>query len=248
MAFGWEHSLNARWSRLERAYIWLFGVVDLPTRLRARSVRSVTSTLGRGRIVDFGAGTGVYAFFYSRERDRSVVAVDVDASRVSEIDRIANALGRGRLKTICSDGAFFTRYSGDQVDLVLAIEVLQCCPNVENLFRDLFACLSPGGALVAYIPLRQELRPYELHLFTEQALIDLAHSAGFAEVTVRPTFGRGSRRLCAAFEALSRHHILLALAFPFLLLGTMLIPRFSNDGEARVLVARKSQEVAHSSD
>ncbi len=242
MSFGWEYALSRRWSKIQRIYIRLIGVVDLPTRMRARVVLSATAGLTGETIVDFGAGTGVYSYFYSRQLDREVTAVDVDNDRIYEINKIAGELGRDRLIAVAGDERYFTASKRGEVELVVAIEVLQYCRRLEELLRDIRVSLRPGGALVAHVPVRQYLEPYEQHLFTDEFLLELMHRAGFETAKVERTFGPTAQRLCAVFQLLSRRPVLLAVLFPLLLLGASLTPCVSKTGASRLLVAYKARD------
>jgi SAM-dependent methyltransferase len=239
MRFGWEYALSRRWKWMQHAYILLFGVVDLPTRLRARIVGS-TARGGEAdkTIVDFGTGTGVYAYFCSRQRERKVIAVDVDGERVSDINRIAQLLGRNRLVAVCSDERFFATCSDGQIGLILAIEVLQYCLQLEDALREMRRSLGQDGVLIAHVPVRNKLAPHEHHLFTDERLLTLAEAAGFATVTIQKTFGPTATRLCFLFERCSHWPVVLGLAFPFLLLAASCTPHFSKSGESRLIVAR----------
>ena len=244
MAFGREYALSNRWTGLQRTYIGLFGVVDLPTRLRARAVHRATAGFTGGTIVDFGAGTGVYSYLYSRQIERQVIAVDVDKHRVEDINRIAKKLGRGHLTAIPGDERYFERRQAGEVELILAVEVLQYCHGLEELLRAMCTCLRPGGALVAHVPIRNAPKPCEHHLFTDENLLDLVQKAGFETARIEQTFGPTAQRLCAAFDQLSRRRVLLAFLFPLLLLGTSLTPRVSKTGVSRLLIAGKGRAAA----
>ena len=39
-AFGFEYAFHPGWNRFQRLYIRVFGIVDLPTRIRARAIVS----------------------------------------------------------------------------------------------------------------------------------------------------------------------------------------------------------------
>lgn len=239
-AFGSEYAERPGWSRLQRAYIRLFGVVDLPTRIRARHVRWALGSLPWRIMYDLGCGTGVWSFFFSRDRAKSILASDIDQGRVADCEHITRRLGRRNLalEAGTAEAALGGR-SGEAADVLLAIEVLNCVPDLQQTLSLAHSALKPGGWLVAHVPIRTEQRPFETYLFSEDVIQREFQAAGFDRVLCRPTFGPAARSLVRAFEQLAGQAYVLAAAYPFLLLIAWidLIP--GQGGDSRLILARR---------
>lgn len=240
MPFGAEYAEREGWAPLQRAYVRMLGIVDLPTRIRARTILPILAQLPAGRVIDFGAGTGVYAFLLSRRSDLDVVAVDVDDERVKEISSIASKLGRNMLSVVRADEEFFTSTRCGRADAIIASEVLLYCTDIDETLAAMYECLSPGGMLIAHTAVRHDLRPYERHKLNEARLAPLLRRVGFEEVEILATFGRRAQLLCAVFEKVSRRRIALAFVFPLLLLATKVIPCHPRQGHSLLAVACKA--------
>src|SRR5690242_17128288 len=92
--FGAEYAHCSKWGRMERAYIATVGMVDLPTRIRARATMKILNGHPHQRFLDLGAGTGVYSLYLSRSSESRGLVFDIDRSRLAAIVEIANALQR----------------------------------------------------------------------------------------------------------------------------------------------------------
>lgn len=238
MRFGSEYSLSRRWSVLQRLYIKLFGIVDLPTRIRAREILA-TVNADVVKLIDFGTGTGVYSYYFSRKAERIVQAVDVDAPRLADVELIAKKLNRDNLKVTQADERFFEDAKTDDVDIILAVEVLQYCHDLRNVLLHTKRVLRPGGALIAHVPLRTALLPFEQRLFTRLSFQELALAEGFELAKAEATFSPSEQRLCQVFEWASRHPILLPVVFPVLLLVSFLLRTRTENGASMLFVCRK---------
>lgn len=238
--FGYEHAFRAGWTPLQRAYIWLFGIVDLPTRIRARAVSSALNRLAWDSMLDVGAGTGAYAYYASREPSRRVVAFDIDAQRVETIKCVARRLGRDSLSAVCGDEKSLAALPREQFAVVLAVEVLQYFPDLHGTLRVLHERLRPGGMLVAHVPIRTALWPYEYTLFDDDSLCRHFIAAGFELPEIRQTFGRVALALCAVFTWCAPRPALLAIVYPLLLLAIALTPAIVEIGAYRLVIARKT--------
>ncbi|MBE0622160.1 MAG: class I SAM-dependent methyltransferase [Burkholderiales bacterium] len=239
-SFGNEYAFRSGWSRLQHAYIRLFGVVDLPTRIRARAVFSALNRLNCDSILDVGAGTGVYAYCASRDPSRRVFALDIDAERIEAIKRISRRLGRSNLSASCGDETTLDALPNEGFAVVLAVEVLQYFPDPSRTLRSLHARLIPGGTIIAHVPIRTALWPHEHTVFDDELLHNHFLAAGFEPPDILHTFGRASRALCRAYTWCASRPALLAAIYPLLLLAIALTPNTFENGECRLIVARKS--------
>jgi SAM-dependent methyltransferase len=237
-AFGNEYACRPTWGRLQRAFIALFGVVDLPTRIRARAILWALKRSCCDRVLDIGTGTGVYAFYVTRDPGCEAVALDIDANRIEVIRYIADRLERQKLSTVCGDEQVLTTLPAD-FSVLLVVEVLQYFPDLKRTLRELQERLRPDGVLIAHVPVRAALWPYEHSLLNDAALRKLCVDAGFEMPEIRHTFGRIARALCAVFSWCVPRQGLLAIVYPLLLLATAVTPRFTQDGAFRLVIARK---------
>ncbi len=185
--FGYEHAFRAGWNPLQRAYIRLFGVVDLPTRMRARVVSWALSQLVWDSMLDVGAGTGVYTYWASRESSRRIVAFDIDAQRIESIKTVTRQLGRNQVSAICGDEKSLAALPKEDFSVVLAVEVLQYFSDLHDTLRCLNERLRPGGVLVAHVPIRTTLWPHEHTLFDDDLLRRSFDSAGFEPPIIKKT-------------------------------------------------------------
>jgi SAM-dependent methyltransferase len=238
--FGSEYAAHPRWSKLERSYIRHFGVVDLPGRLRARTIFRELGELRGHTFLDIGSGTGSYSFYLSRQGHNNTWALDVDVERVLDCNRIAALL--------CRENSHFCVGSGDvglnafetaSFDVALAVEVLQYLPDITLALAETHRVLKPGGCLIGHVPVLGYLRDAEQNLFDNSNLPNMLVGAGFEIVSFVPTFGGNIRRLCRVFARVNRWRILTAVVFPTLLLLSSFCRVESPDGDYRLFVARK---------
>ena len=241
-AFGCEYGYRSDLGRWRRMFVRVFGVVDLHSRIRARAVLWALQDICSDRVLDIGTGTGVYPFYLTRDTKSRVLALDIDASRIAMVRYIADRLSRHNLSTVCDDEHALATMPAEEFSVVLAVEVLQYFPHLSRTLRDLQERLRSGGVLIAHVPVREALLPYEHTLFNDAMLSKLFLEAGFDPPEIRQTCGRFSQALCAVFAWCAPRHVLLAVLYPLLLLATVLTPRFTQNGGYRLVIARKSKK------
>jgi ubiquinone/menaquinone biosynthesis C-methylase UbiE len=240
LPFGSEYSLRKAWGRGERYYIMLFGMIDLPTRIRAHHIIKEVRKLRWERMYDIGCGTGVWSFYFSRDQSKSIQASDVDGGRIEECQRIASLLNRGNvLFKAASAQEILANTTNDSIDVALSIEVLNCIEDLKGTLEEFRRVLKPGGCLVAHVPIRKELRPYEKWLFEDRFIHQTFNGVGFESLCVRPTFGLAAQALSGLFDKLSRYRIFMALCFPLLLMLSWVDSFPGQSGGFRLIVARK---------
>jgi SAM-dependent methyltransferase len=240
--FGAEYALLPRWNLLQRLFIGIFGVVDLPTRLRARLILRTIPRLCQGTILDIGAGTGSYAFHFSRASRNQVFAIDVDRHRVSDCIYLADRLARPNAQfMIGSADGDLIRFDSESMDLILAVEVLQYCDRPQSIFSEAYRLLKPGGHFLVHVPVMDQLRPSERILFSDQTLRIFARRAGLRCCELTPTFGGVLQYMCRLFEKTSISGLLTAIMYPFLLLASAPFSGKHSSGRYRLLVASKPQ-------
>jgi ubiquinone/menaquinone biosynthesis C-methylase UbiE len=123
--------------------------------------------------------------------------------------------------------------------MALAIEVLQCVPNLDRFLVELYRLLIPGGYFVGHVPVLGCLRKFERTLFDDWVISKLLTQAGFEIKSITPTFGRFTRQLCEVFDWLTRSRLMLGLFFPFLMLASNLCRVASPNGNYRMFIAQK---------
>ena len=240
LPFGVEYAWRPSWRLLERWYVRILGLVDFPARLRARVVMQELLSLRPQKVLDLGSGAGCYSFYLGRFNDVEVDGVDIDDKRISESWHIAKRLGRENLKFHNGAEKFhLSNFSSEKFDLVLAIEVLQYLPDVSVTLKETYRVLKPGGHLLGHIPVLGYLRPMETILFDDEKIRQMLVEANFQIVRFTPTFGGTVRRLCAAYDRISRSRVLVELLFPFFLLASIPFWIKTPEGDYRFFVARK---------
>ena len=238
-AFGWEYAYNADWEWLHRLFIRLFGIVDLPLRIRARAVLAALENTSTDSVLDVGTGTGVYSFYLTRDPKCRTLAMDIDTKRIEMVKSVARHLDRSGLSTICGNEHALATLPVGQFSAVLAVEVLQLFPDLQSTLRLLQERLRPGGVLIAHVPVRESLPQFEHHLLDDRSLSSLFLDAGFEKPEIRNTFGRSAMALCSVFAWCVEKPALLAALYPLLLSATALTPIFVEKGEFRLVIARK---------
>ncbi len=241
--FGAEYGWRPQWNLFQRIYIRIFGVVDLPSRLRARAVLNSIRKLPAKSFLDFGSGTGCYSFYLARQPSARVYSIDIDASRINDCLEIASQVGQRNIAF--QTGAGYERlqdFRSECVDMALAIEVLQCVPDLDRFLLELYRLLTPGGYFVGHVPVLGYLRKFERTLFDDRLIKELLTQAGFEIKSITPTFGRFTRQLCEVFGCLTRSRLILGLFFPFLMLTSNLCRVASPNGNYRMFIVQKPIE------
>jgi len=217
-----------------------FGVVDLPSRLRARVVLQELAKSPYENVFDFGCGTGCYSFYVARQPEIRVSGLDSNEARVHDCIAIAHKIGRKNMTFFVRSGHDgLRRFISRGFDSVLAIEVLQYVPDPLLTLRQICRLLIPGGRIIGHVPVLGYLREHEKTLFDDLNLSAMLRESGFEDVSITRTFGDGVRRVCEIFECVSHSRLLTAVAFPFLLMASAMCRIPSPRGDYRLFVARK---------
>ena len=238
--FGAEYGWRPQWNLLERFYIRTFGVVDLPSRLRARAVLNSIRGLPARNFLDFGSGTGCYSFYLARKPAARVYCMDIDASRINDCQKIASQTGQKNITFLTGSGhERLQDFHSECLDMALAIEVLQCVPDLNLFLLELYRLLIPGGYFVGHVPAFGYLRKSERTLFDDSVIKELLTRAGFEIKSITPTFGNLIRQLCEVFDWLTRSRLMVGLFFPFLMLASNFCRVASLNGNSRMFIAQK---------
>ncbi len=243
--FGAEYGWRPQWNVLQRIYIRTLGVVDLPSRLRARAVLHSIGGLPAKSFLDFGSGTGCYSFYLARQPSARVYCIDRDALRIDDCQKIAIQTGQKNITFKTGSGhQGLQNFGSECLDLALAVEVLQYVPDPAHSLLELYRVLTPGGHLVGHVPVLGYLRESEQTLFDDGVIEELLTQAGFEIKSLIPTFGGFIRQLCEVFEWLSKSRLMVGLFFPFLMLASSFCRVASPNGDYRMFIAQKPIKAA----
>lgn len=241
--FGAEYAWRPTWGLWERFYIRVFGLLDLPNRLRARIVLPKLKALRPEKVLDLGSGTGCYSFYLSRDSRIEVAGVEIDKGRVLESSHIAKCLGRENLKFYCGNAKEnLQNFPSETFQLALTIEILQYLVDVNLILKETYRVLKPGGVLLGHVPVLGFLRPEEKTLFDNDVIQQMLSRANFQIVKIIPTFGRVSQGLCALYDFFSHSRTIVAALFPLILLASAAFRVENPKGRYRFFVARKPAE------
>ena len=238
--FGYEYAESSRWNCLERLYIRLFGMVDLPTRMRARLVKKTLRDIPWSTMLDFGSGTGAYSLYFSRSPRVRVWGVDIHQIRIVEGLELNRKLERDRLDFVCCSSILETnRFQPNSMDVVLAVEVLQYLFDVRAGFRDIHEVLKPGGYLIAHVPLLGYRRRRETILFDIDTLNRLIADSGLELISLNRVFGKTASLLSGIYSYCGRSRLVTAILFPLLLLVSLPFGGKCTNGSYCMAIARK---------
>jgi ubiquinone/menaquinone biosynthesis C-methylase UbiE len=243
--FGAEYGWRPEWNLFERIYIRTFGVVDLPSRLRARLVLHSIRGLPAKNFLDFGSGTGCYSFNLARQPATRVYCTDTNASRINDCQKIASQMGQKNITFLTGSGPEgLQSFRSGCLDMVLAIEVLQYVPDPALSLLELYRLLTPGGYLVGHVPVLGYFREFEQTLFDDRVIKEFLTHAGFEIKSITPTFGSFIKQMCGVFEWLTKSRLMLGLFFPFLILASNFCRVASPNGNYRMFIAQKPIKTA----
>jgi len=171
--------------------------------------------------------------------------MDIDASRINEGQKIASQTGQKNITFLTGSGhEGLQNFSSECVDMTLAIEVLQCVPDLNLFLLELYRLLTPGGYFVGHVPVFDYLRESERTLFDDGVITQLLTQAGFEIKSITPTFGSFILQLCEVFGWLTRSRLMVGLFFPFLMLASNFCPVASPNGNYRMFIAQKPIKTA----
>jgi SAM-dependent methyltransferase len=240
-AFGAEYGFRPKWNRLQSLYVRTFGVVDLPSRLRARLIVPIVDAIHPSDVIDLGCGTGCYSLWLSRRQECCVRSLEIDEQRIQDLQEIASCLGRTNVLPM--DGSAevtLGKIKESTIDVVIAVEILECIPDLDRAIREIARTLKPGGLLVGHAPSLGYLRPSQLHLLDESSVRQRFERAGLTVQEISRTMGGGLYSLCRAYDWLSRDYFILSLLFPPLLVLSRAFQARHRNGKHVFFIARKN--------
>jgi SAM-dependent methyltransferase len=170
-------------------------------RIRSRHVLAAVArhAPASGRVLDAGAGGGSYSLTVARRYPHlEVEGIELEPLKVAQCETVGRTLGLGNVRFRVGD---ITRIGQSGCyDLVISVDVLEHVSDDAAAFRSIAEALRPGGLALLHVPRANPRRFFsalgEYHQhdhvrdgYEPAALSDALRTAGFAEVTVRRTFG-----------------------------------------------------------
>ena len=152
MRLGLEQIHHPGYSRLEKAYIALFGIPIVGLRIRARNIFSL---IPKGKaydsILDAGSGPGVFSFEMARRYPNArILGIDVLKEAIEACGHIAARIGYHNVR--------FKQTSIEDLeekaafDLILSVDILEHVEDDRKVLCGLYEAAAPGGALVLHVP------------------------------------------------------------------------------------------------
>lgn len=225
--FGAELGLAPRWSGAQAWYQKCIGVVDLPSRLRARRVIEALPKNKAGRVLDYGCGNGAYVFYLSRNPGTSVAGFDVNTARVDRCLAVNDRLGRANVHLVNgTEEAFWGRQNPDSFDLILAVEVLAYVNDLGTTLRRMYEHLRPGGRLIGHLELEGRTGSWDRRVFEPPGVREALAQAGFEAVETGYSFAPLHRRLFTWLDVFRAHPRMTGALFPFALAAAFAVDRF----------------------
>ncbi|HVX84214.1 MAG TPA: class I SAM-dependent methyltransferase [Phycisphaerae bacterium] len=137
------------------------------------------SQFARGKVLDIACGVGYgSALLAALPEVREVTGVDL-AEEALELARERYA--RPNIRFVQGD---CMTYTGEAVNTIVSLETVEHLPEPEKFIRRIAEQLSPGGVLIASVPVTpsMDFNPYHLHDFTPGRFEALMRSAGLEVV------------------------------------------------------------------
>lgn len=229
-----EKSVQAKASHrwvfpLVKIYIYLFGLPDISTQLRAQYFKRLTRKFKLGRVFDAGCGLGLYSSYLARKSPSAVIdACDYDPDLVKEGKAMLDKLGVKNVNIFQADLTQFAEH--DKYDLIISQDVIDQIEDDGRLIQSFSDALREKGLLYLAIPHRRHTKRYftkfewesdKRHVregYTEQGITELLENNGFKVKSLRNVwgvFGEG----CLELYMLALLYLplpLTALLFPIL--------------------------------
>jgi SAM-dependent methyltransferase len=258
MLLGREQIYHPGYSRIEKAYISLFGMPIIGLRIRARNVFSLIPTDRRYRnILDAGSGTGVFAFELARRfPDASILGIDLLKEATDVCTHIAEKI---RAFNIAFRQESIENLKEVNVfDLILCVDILEHIEDDLKALKRLYESAAPHGILVLHVPALHRRYPVwkeslnfdvDTHVrigYRQRGILEKVCEAGFLIIQIGFTYGfwetLANNVSYMITRARMQNRTLYSFAFPFLNLiswfGARARPK--ELGAGIFVVARKS--------
>ena len=134
-----------------------------------------------GRVLDCACGVGYGTALLARAEKKPdrVLGVDIDPSAVDHATRTYRSEG---VEFRVGDGATLADPVG--FDTIVSLETVEHVTEPSILLGNFVRLLSPGGTLIASVPVTPsvDVNPYHLHDFTERSFRALGAALGLVEL------------------------------------------------------------------
>ena len=228
---GVEQAFAPELSRIEKLYVWLWGVPVNGLRIRLRRVLPATRGKYR-RILDAGCGRGVFTLELAKQHpEATVVGVDIEPGLVERANYIAHRAGVKNCRFEVADVIHLPHL--EQFDLVVSVDNLEHIEQDVEALKALYRALTPSGTLVIHVPgyyrrwllfgrrVNFDVPGHVRPGYTAEQLVEKLKLANFDVVEYHYTYGlletftnNISYMLTGAEQ---RNKLLYSLVFPFLL-------------------------------
>jgi len=153
-------------------------------------------------VLDAGAGYGQYSFFMSGlSAAWNIKAVDVKQEQIDDCNRFFSRINRD--KRIVFEMADLVEFiEEEKYSLILSVDVMEHIKDDENVFRNFFISLKPGGMLLISTPSDKggsDVHHHHSNSFIEEHVRDgygvkemkmKLEKAGFTNINSRYTYGK----------------------------------------------------------
>ena len=245
---------SKRLQPLIKAYIYLFGLPDVSTQLRAQYFQRLIKPFKFTRVLDAGCGIGLYSFYLARKNPLATIdACDYDSHLIEAGKEMLNRLDLSNVNIFQADLTEFSE--SDKYELIICQDVIDQIEDDEHLIRSFHRALKDSGTLYLAIPHQRHTKRYftrfewvsdKRHVregYTEQGLAELLENNGFKTKYIRNVwgiFGEG----CMELYMLTLLHLPLpfaALLFPLLSIISLLDMIMRNSkGYGLIVIAQKN--------
>ena len=148
---------------------------------RVRKVLGILRGLAPSSLIDLGSGRGTFLWpLLDAFPQLNVTAVDIDPSRVADIDAVREG-GLSNLRAIRAD-AEALKLEDKQADVVTALEVLEHLNDPARAAAE--AVRAARGYVVASVPSKEDDNPEHIQLFDRRGFERLFLEAGARGVKI----------------------------------------------------------------
>ena len=237
MFLGNEQIYHPGYSKIEKAYIALFGMPIVGLRIRARNVFSlIPKDRQYQHILDAGSGPGVFSFELGRRfPEAKVMGVDIQKDAIEASMHIAD---KNKVDNVRFHQGYVERLKEkDFFDLIICVDILEHIVDDMDALRGLYAAAAQGGVLILHVPALYRRYPVwkktenfdvETHVrngYTQKEIQDKVKQTGFLICESGFTYGfwetLANNLSYMITHARKQNKFLYSLVFPILNLISM---------------------------
>ncbi|MCK5505218.1 MAG: class I SAM-dependent methyltransferase [Thermodesulfovibrionia bacterium] len=152
MFLGKEQIHNPGYSKIEKFYIFLFGMPIIGLRIRARNIFALIPTSHNYmNILDAGSGTGVFSFELGRRFPNArILGIDLLEESVDVCSRIGKKIGARNVEFRLEQ--IETLKEKNTFDLVICMDILEHIDDDFGALRRLYDATAQEGILILHVP------------------------------------------------------------------------------------------------